>query len=55
MRGKDVDETILRLIAAAQDRQKAELVRAAAVRLMPAALEFFLQGTMMRTSPSACR
>lgn len=42
MRGADVDAAIMQLIPTAQDRMKAELVRAAAVRLMKPAYDYML-------------
>jgi HEAT repeat protein len=45
MRGKDVDAAILKLTATADDRVKAELVRAAAVRLMRPAFDLLLATT----------
>lgn len=45
MRGLDVDEAIMLLIPNAQDRVKAELVRAASVRFMKPAYEYMLAYT----------
>jgi len=45
MKGRDVDDTILKQISTAEGRVKSELVRAAAVRFMRPALEILLRNT----------